>query len=118
MIEPISDIQKTHVEAATTSYIKLSAGLYDRKFDPIPVHFDLKGKCAGMYEVKGRFQRIRYNPWLFAKYYEDQSIGSARQSGDQDGTAKTIYADSGTHSTRHRVPHAGQHWQTDIVWPR
>ena len=71
MIEPISDIQKTHVEAATASYIKLAAGLYDRKFDPIPVHFDLKGKCAGMYEVRGRSRRIRYNPWLFAKYYEE-----------------------------------------------
>ena len=71
MIEPISDIQKIHVEQATASYIKLAAGLYERNFDPIPVHFDLKGKCAVMYEVRGRSRRIRYNPWLFAKYYEE-----------------------------------------------
>ncbi len=71
MIEPINDIQRTHVEAATVSCIKLAAGLYDRKFDLIPVHFDLKGKCAGMYEVRGQSRRIRYNPWLFAKYYEE-----------------------------------------------
>ena len=71
MIEPISDIQQRHVEAVTASYIKVASGLYDQKFELVPVHFDLKGKCAGMYEVKGRSRRIRYNPWLFAKYWED-----------------------------------------------
>ena len=55
----------------TASYIKVASGLYDQKFQPVPVHFDLRGKCAGMYEVKGSARRIRYNPWLFAKYWED-----------------------------------------------
>ncbi len=71
MIEPISDIQKRQVELAVMSYIKVASGLYGRKFDPIPVHFDIKGKCAGMYEIKGKSKRIRFNPWLFAKYYEE-----------------------------------------------
>lgn len=71
MIEPITDIQKRQVELATVSYIKVASGHYGRKFAPISVDFDLRGKCAGMYEVRGSSKRIRFNPWLFAKYYEE-----------------------------------------------
>lgn len=75
MIEPISDTQMRQVEAATLSYIKVASALYEHQFAPIAVHFDLRGKCAGMYERKGDVRRIRFNPWLFAKYYED-SLGN------------------------------------------
>ena len=75
MIEPISELQMRQVEAATERCVEKAAELYGRRFDPITVHFDLRGKCAGMYQVKGRSRRIRYNPWLFAKYFED-SIGN------------------------------------------
>ena len=71
MIEPISEFQRRQVEAATERCIAKASQLYGRHFASITVHFDLKGKCAGMYQVKGRSRRIRYNPWLFAKYYQD-----------------------------------------------
>ena len=71
MIEPISEFQMRQVEAATERCIEKASQLYGRCFDTITVDFDLKGKCAGMYQVKGRSRRIRYNPWLFAKYFED-----------------------------------------------
>jgi SprT protein len=71
MIEPITEFQMRQVEAATGRCIDKAAQLYDRPFDAITVDFDLKGKCAGMYQVKGRNRRIRYNPWLFAKYFDD-----------------------------------------------
>lgn len=71
MIEPITEFQMRQVEAATERCIKKASSLYGREFASIAVDFDLKGKCAGMYQVKGRNRRIRYNPWLFAKYYKD-----------------------------------------------
>ena len=71
MIEPISEFQRRQVEAATERCIAKASQLHGRHFAPITVHFDLKGKCAGMYQVKGRSRCIRYNPWLFAKYYQD-----------------------------------------------
>jgi len=71
MIEPISEFQMRQVEAATELFVEKASQLYGRRFDSITVDFDLKGKCAGMYQVKGRKRRIRYNPWLFAKYFED-----------------------------------------------
>ncbi|MDC3263709.1 SprT-like domain-containing protein [Porticoccaceae bacterium] len=71
MIEPISEFQRRQVKAATQRCIDQAAQLYGRRFDTVSVDFDLKGKCAGMYQVKGRSRRIRYNPWLFAKYFED-----------------------------------------------
>ena len=71
MIEPITDLQMRQVEVATERCVEKASQLYGQRFDAITVHFDLKGKCAGMYQVKGRNRRIRYNPWLFAKYFED-----------------------------------------------
>ena len=37
----------------------------------IPVLFDLTGKSAGMYRVKAGQRVIRYNPYVFAKYFDD-----------------------------------------------
>lgn len=71
MIEPISELQMRQVEDATERCIKKASKLYGREFASIAVDFDLKGRCAGMYQVKGGHRRIRYNPWLFAKYFND-----------------------------------------------
>jgi SprT protein len=35
------------------------------------VLFDLKGSSAGMFKVHGRRRWIRYNPWIFAKHFEE-----------------------------------------------
>jgi SprT protein len=37
---------------------------------PIPVFFDLRGRAAGMYRVARREAIIRYNPYIFARYFE------------------------------------------------
>ena len=41
-----------------------------RRFDRVPVLFDLQGRAAGMFKVFGARRVIRYNPWIFAKYFE------------------------------------------------
>jgi SprT protein len=71
MIEPISEQQKKHVIIATADRISHAGRLFGRDFEQIDVDFDLKGRCAGMYQVRGRLRRIRFNPWLFAKYFDE-----------------------------------------------
>ena len=73
-IEPITKQQQAEVVEATDRCIALAASYYGRDFASVRVDFDLRGKCAGMYQVKRKQRRIRYNPWLFAKYYQD-SLG-------------------------------------------
>ena len=73
-IEPITELQRTEVIEATNRCIAAASDLYSREFAEVPVDFDLTGKCAGMYQVQRKHRRIRYNPWLFAKYYKD-SLG-------------------------------------------
>ena len=73
-IEPISQQQQAEVRRATYRCISQAEQLYQRKFKELQVDFDLSGKCAGMYQVRRSQRRIRFNPWIFAKYYED-SLG-------------------------------------------
>lgn len=74
-VEPINESQQQEVIDATLHYIDLASQLYKKSFSSIPVLFDLKGRAAGMYAMSGRGRRakrkIRYNPWLFGKYYQD-----------------------------------------------
>lgn len=71
VIEPIDDQQRAEVRQATDACIGRAGALYGRNFGMLQVDFDLRGKCAGMYQIQRGQRRIRYNPWLFAKYYSD-----------------------------------------------
>jgi SprT protein len=71
LVEPIGERQQQRVIAATQRYIEESERLFNRSFARIPVLFDLHGRAAGMFKVVGRRRCIRYNPWIFAKYFEE-----------------------------------------------
>lgn len=71
LIDPICPEQQQQVMAVTRQYIARAEALFDRAFASIPVLFNLKGRAAGMYRVKQGQREIRYNPYLFAKYYND-----------------------------------------------
>jgi SprT protein len=71
MIEPIDKTQQEQVITETLRYISLASDLYRQRFAVLPVHFDLRGSSAGMFKVTLRESHIRYNPWLFAKYFEE-----------------------------------------------
>jgi SprT protein len=76
-IAPISQQQMIEVQSITLDYIAMAQQIYKKPFSSIPIVFDLRGKCAGMYKRMGRDRHIRFNPWLFAKYYKhsiDQTI--------------------------------------------
>jgi len=70
-IEPIQQQQQQQVCAVTLDFIQRASRYYDRQFKAIPVLFDLTGRAAGMYCVKAGKKYIRYNPYLFSKYYND-----------------------------------------------
>ena len=89
-ITPISESQQAEVVQTTQGCIERAEQLYHRDFATVPVVFDLRGKCAGMYQSNRRGRQIRYNPWLFAKYYQ--------------------------HSLEQTVPHEVAHYITDCVW--
>jgi SprT protein len=76
VVQPISDTQQRQVEQRNEEYIRLAEGIFGRRFDRIPVLFDLKGRSAGMFKIIGKRWLIRYNPWIFGKYFEENLRGT------------------------------------------
>ena len=70
-IEPIDLAQRAEVLVRTEHFIRLASDVLEYPFSPVPVEFDLRGTTAGMFKVYGKKHWIRYNPWIFAKYYEE-----------------------------------------------
>jgi len=69
--EPIDALQQVQVRQATQACVARAAGLFQRKFVVPPVQFDLSGCAAGQYRVLRGEAVIRYNPWIFARYFDD-----------------------------------------------
>lgn len=70
-IPPISPAQQQQVIKQTGYFIKTAEEYFQQALNEIPVLFDLSGKAAGMYRVKAGQRVIRYNPYIFAKYFDD-----------------------------------------------
>ena len=70
-IAPINKQQQQQVCDKTRATLALAEREYGQKFPIPPVLFDLRGRCSGMYRVRGKECVIRYNPYIFAKYFED-----------------------------------------------
>ncbi len=79
IISPLSEEQQQRVVDQTHAYIKQATELFNIKNKTLDINFKLKGRSAGMYRVKhhNRFftvdykREIRYNPFIFAKYFDD-----------------------------------------------
>src|SRR5690554_3958265 len=89
-IVPIGSAECRQVVAEVAHYVALGATHFGRDFAPVPVLFDLKGASWGMYRVSRERRQIRFNPWMFAKYYAD--------------------------SLATTVPHEVAHYLTDVVY--
>lgn len=70
-IQPIDRQQQGSVIEKTHYYIEKASKIYQCRFELVIVDFDLKGRAAGMYQRKREKTVIRYNPYLFAKYFVD-----------------------------------------------
>lgn len=71
MVTPINVIQRARVVSETQIYIERAAQIVSKAIPMLPVTFDLTGRACGMYRVTGRVPEIRYNPYIFAKYFAD-----------------------------------------------
>ena len=98
IVYPLSDEQRQDVVNKTHAYIVQASALFNLKVKPVEISFNLKGRSSGMYRIKYgksriflRQQReIRYNPYIFSKYFEDN------------------YATT--------IPHEVAHYVTDIIY--
>ena len=90
MFTPINEAQKNLVIDKTEYFLHQASEIYQRNLEPIVVDFDLKGRVAGMYRRKQNQRVIRYNPYLFAKYFEDSLTST--------------------------VPHEVAHYVTDMIF--
>ena len=70
-LQPIGVERQAAVVAETEQRIHAATTLFDKEFAIIPVSFDLTGRTAGMYKVIGARRCIRYNPYIFALYFEE-----------------------------------------------
>lgn len=70
-IQPLTEAQRREVIRATHACVLRAEQIYQRAFGVISVRFDLTGRTAGMYRVQHGTRLIRYNPYIFAKYYTD-----------------------------------------------
>ena len=104
IIQPIDTQQQEQVIARTGQYLAHAATIMQRGFEQITVTFDLKGRAAGMYCVRQGKKWIRYNPYIFAKYFEDNL---------QQTVAHEVahYVIDQVHGQQNVRPH-GKEWQT------
>ena len=70
-IQPIGQRQQRRVTAATERCIARANVLLEACVANIPVYFDLSGRTAGQYRTARGRRVIRYNPYLFAKYFNE-----------------------------------------------
>ncbi len=74
-IDPLSLEQQQQVITQTNLYIQRAKDLFDiqnhLKKWPVEISFNLKGRTAGMYRTQRRHREIRYNPYIFSKFFED-----------------------------------------------
>lgn len=103
MVEPIGDIEQCQVIIATERFLSQAQDIFSREFKPVPVVFDLSGRAAGMFKVVGKRRCIRYNPWIFAKYFEE----NLRDTVPHEVAHYVVHELYGTRAVK---PHGSQ-WQ-------
>jgi len=71
IIQPLSEKRKQHVITQTNFYIQQARALFSMQKQPVEISFKLKGRTAGMYRVQQHHREIRYNPYIFSKFFDD-----------------------------------------------
>lgn len=67
----LNELQRGAVDAAVRDYLQLAARELSQTIPVPPIRFDLYGRCAGMFRTRGRHCELRFNPWIFARYYSE-----------------------------------------------
>lgn len=106
-IQPISADQEQKVIERTATLIRTAAIDLETVIPPIEVRFDLTGRAAGMYCSRKGQRWIRYNPYLFAKYFADNFACTIPHE-------VAHYLVDATYNCARLRPH-GQEWQNMMI---
>lgn len=71
MTASLSGDQQAQIVSTTKHCIQQASVYAQCKVPDIRIRFDLEGATAGQYRVRNGCAEIRYNPYIFAKYFED-----------------------------------------------
>lgn len=96
--------QEAEALRLTGEYIELAAQAVGQILPMIPVRFDLRGSSAGQYRRRGRVREIRYNSYIFARYFADNLANTVPHE-------VAHYAVDVVFGMQHVRPH-GQEWRT------
>lgn len=103
-IQPLDAQQQEQVRLATATCVQQVGLRYQLALQPIAVAFDLTGRAAGMYRVRRGKRVIRYNPYIFAKYFENNLTVTVPHE-------VAHYATDCMYGLRNIRPH-GEEWKT------
>ncbi|MEE9342616.1 MAG: SprT-like domain-containing protein [Gammaproteobacteria bacterium] len=103
IIQPINDAQCQQVCELTQTYIERAMRIFEFKKVDVPVLFDLKGRASGMYRVRRGGRCIRFNPYIFSKYFEDNLASTVPHE-------VAHYVTDRVYGLRNIRPH-GKEWQ-------
>ena len=103
-IQPITEEQQALVRNRSHELIRLAAGDLGKKVPEIEIKFDLSGRSAGMYCSQRRERWIRYNPYIFAKYFDENFNNTVPH--------EVAHYLTDVVTGRKRVAPHGQEWQT------
>lgn len=70
-IEPINLHQQQQVIDRVAELLLQCEKKFARPFKTINIYFDLSGRTSGMYVVRNKQKYLRFNPFIFAKYFEE-----------------------------------------------
>lgn len=68
-IQPLESQLQEQVISAAENYMQAAAKHYECDIPMVPVLFNLSGRAAGMYRVRRLQPEIRFNPYIFSKYF-------------------------------------------------
>lgn len=63
--------QKQLVLDRTDEMVSRAASGFGLALQTPDIRFDLKGRAAGMFRVRAAIPEIRYNPWIFARWFDE-----------------------------------------------
>ncbi|MDH5408397.1 MAG: SprT-like domain-containing protein [Gammaproteobacteria bacterium] len=89
-LNPINEQDQQLVIERTKQCISIASAHYQQIFPDIAIMFDLTGRAAGMYRRISDQRLIRYNPYVFAKYFQ--------------------------HNLANTIPHEVAHYITDVIY--
>lgn len=103
MISPISPAQEEQVREKTRYYLGLARKQY--RFPPsgLKILFNLNGAMAGMYRVRAGEREIRFNPYIFSKYFDENLVSTVPHE-------VAHYVADRVYGLRNIRPH-GREWQ-------